>query len=220
VRWVYGSMHVDPPVRQESVAAVHAAHDRGQYLYRADENVEGVQEAGRKTRKGTKEEHAHVHAHAHVHVKHVTCTCACACICHVHVHVHANANAHVHAHAHAQSVTCACARSIYARLLTRVGTCKEGWKCSQMCQWALTERQTLGSGGALQRRHSASLEPLAQRNDAVSVGNELSIVVVVPTNTVVTEPGGSKRSTQCQWALTHLRTQLGAGSRSGRTSGR
>ena len=76
----------------------------------------------------------------------------------------------------------------------------------QACQWALTERQTLGSGGALQRRHSASLEPLAQRNDAVSVGNELSIVVVVPTNAVATEPGGSKRSTQCQWALTERRT--------------
>ena len=60
------------------------------------------------------------------------------------------------------------------------------------CQWALTERQTLGSGGALQRGHSASLEPLAQRNDALSVGNELAfIVVVVPTNTVVTEPGHS-----------------------------
>ena len=81
----------------------------------------------------------------------------------------------------------------------------------QMCQRALTERQTLGSGGALQRRHSASLEPLAQRNDAVSVGNELSIVVVVPTNTVVTEPGGSKRSTQCQWALTQKQTFLGGG---------
>mgnify|MGYP006130328813 CR=1 FL=1 len=73
---------------------------------------------------------------------------------------------------------------------------------AEACQGALTERQTLGSGGALQRRHSASLEPLAQRNDAVSLGNELSIVVVVPTNTVATEPGGSKRSTQCQWALT------------------
>ena len=57
-------------------------------------------------------------------------------------------------------------------------------------------------GGALQRGHSASLEPLAQRNDALSVGNELvgnelAIIVVVPvntvvpTNTVVTEPGHS-----------------------------
>jgi hypothetical protein len=52
VRWVYGSTR-DPPVRQEEVAAVHAAHDRGQH--RVDENVEGVQEAGRKARKGSKE---------------------------------------------------------------------------------------------------------------------------------------------------------------------
>ena len=65
---------------------------------------------------------------------------------------------------------------------------------AQVCQGALTERQTLGSGGALQRGHSASLEPLAQRNDALSVGNELVIIVVVPTKPVVTEPGGSKHS--------------------------
>ena len=52
----------------------------------------------------------------------------------------------------------------------------------------------LEGGGALQRGHSASLEPLAQRNDALSVGNELVIIVVVPTNTVATEPGGSKHS--------------------------
>ena len=58
------------------------------------------------------------------------------------------------------------------------------------CQWALTERQTLGSGGALQRGHSASLEPLAQRNDALSGGKELvilripRILVVIPTKVV------------------------------------
>ena len=84
----------------------------------------------------------------------------------------------------------------------------------QVCQRALTERQTLGSGGALQRGHSASLERLAQRNDALSVGNELSIIVVVPTNTVATEPGGSKTQ-QCQWALTRKANTWGAGSRGG-----
>ena len=83
---------------------------------------------------------------------------------------------------------------------------------AEACQGALTERQTLGSGGALQRRHSASLEPLAQSNDAVSGGNELSpYPVVVPTNTVATEPGGSKRSTQCQWALTRTGRWVRAG---------
>ena len=66
---------------------------------------------------------------------------------------------------------------------------------AQVCQGALTERQTLGSGGALQRGHSASLEPLAQRNDALSGDNKLArIIVVVPANTVATEPGGSKHS--------------------------
>ena len=50
MRWVCGSTR-DPPVRQEDVAAVHAAHDRGQH--RVDASAEGVQEAGRKARKGS-----------------------------------------------------------------------------------------------------------------------------------------------------------------------
>ena len=61
----------------------------------------------------------------------------------------------------------------------------------QACQWALTERQTtLGSGGAPQRGHSASLEPLAQRDDALSRDNKLA-AIPVPTNVVVSEPGRS-----------------------------
>ena len=54
--------------------------------------------------------------------------------------------------------------------------------------------RTLGSGGALQRGHSASLEPLAQHNDALSGGNKVVTIVVVPANTVATEPGGNKHS--------------------------
>ena len=50
MRWVCGSTR-DPPVRQEDVAAVHAAHNRGQH--RVDASAEGVQEAGRKARKGS-----------------------------------------------------------------------------------------------------------------------------------------------------------------------
>ena len=34
MRWVYGSVRVDAPVQQEDVAAVHEAHDRGQYISR------------------------------------------------------------------------------------------------------------------------------------------------------------------------------------------
>ena len=51
VRWVYESMRVDPPVRQEDVAEVHAAHDyREGSIYRADVRMwKGVQEAGRKS---------------------------------------------------------------------------------------------------------------------------------------------------------------------------
>ena len=35
------------------------------------------------------------------------------------------------------------------------------------CQWALTEKRTLGRGGAPQRGHGAPLEPLAQLGDAL-----------------------------------------------------
>jgi hypothetical protein len=54
VRWVYGSTR-DPPVRHEDVAAVHAAHDRSRAALRVDESAEGVQYAGRKARKGSKD---------------------------------------------------------------------------------------------------------------------------------------------------------------------
>ena len=54
MRWVYGSTR-DPPVRHEDVAAVHAAHDRGQH--HVDENVEEVQEArGGRLGKGARKE--------------------------------------------------------------------------------------------------------------------------------------------------------------------
>ena len=54
VRWVYGSTR-DPPVRHEDVAAVHAAHDRSRAASRVDESAEGVQYAGRKAQKGSKD---------------------------------------------------------------------------------------------------------------------------------------------------------------------
>ena len=50
-----------------------------------------------------------------------------------------------------------------------------------------------GGGGAPQRGHSASLEPLAQRNDTLSGDNKLA-VIPVPTNVVVSEPGRGKHS--------------------------
>ena len=61
----------------------------------------------------------------------------------------------------------------------------------EACQWALTRRRTLGIGSALQRGHRAALEPLTQRNDALSVGNKLALiavsVVIAPTNPVALE---------------------------------
>ena len=48
-------------------------------------------------------------------------------------------------------------------------------KCSQMCQRAFTERQTLG--GALERGHGAPLEPLAQLGDALRSVGALSTII-------------------------------------------
>jgi hypothetical protein len=65
---VYGSVRVDAPVQPEDMArGPRGARSRA--VYRADENVEGVQEAGRKTRN----EEGHAHAHAHAHAQSVTC---------------------------------------------------------------------------------------------------------------------------------------------------
>ena len=80
-----------------------------------------------------------------------------------------------------------------AKFVVRETASMEAGAGADGCQWALTERQTLGSGGALQRGHSASLEPLAQRNDALSGDNKLA-AIPVPTNVVVSEPGRSKHS--------------------------
>ena len=60
------------------------------------------------------------------------------------------------------------------------------WRESSVCQRALTERRTLGVGSALQRGHRAPLEPLTQRNDALSGGNE-PVRHVVPTNVVIVQ---------------------------------
>ena len=59
------------------------------------------------------------------------------------------------------------------RFLTR-----KGQRCSLLCQWVLTGKQTLGGGGgALQRGHGAPLEPLAQLGDALRGVGALSTIV-------------------------------------------
>ena len=47
-------------------------------------------------------------------------------------------------------------------------------------------------GGALERGHRALLEPLAQSSDPLSGGNELALIVIVPTNAVVHETERAK----------------------------
>ena len=68
----------------------------------------------------------------------------------------------------------------------------KGAKSSQMCQRALTQKQSLGCGSALERGHGALLEPLAQRSDPLSGGNELALIVIVPTNAVPLETERAK----------------------------
>ena len=61
------------------------------------------------------------------------------------------------------------------------------------CQWALTQKRTLGGGGALERGHGAPLERLAQLGYALGgVGT-----AAVPTNAtelVVTQAAKGRRS--------------------------
>ena len=54
---VYGSMRVDPPPSDRRTWPRSTRRTRSRAVYHADEHVEGVQEAGRKTWKGTKEGH-------------------------------------------------------------------------------------------------------------------------------------------------------------------
>ena len=63
----------------------------------------------------------------------------------------------------------------------------------QACQLVLDTKVNRLGGGALQRGDGAPLEPLAQRSDPLSGGNERVLIVVVPTKAVVTETGSSKR---------------------------
>ena len=53
--------------------------------------------------------------------------------------------------------------------------------------------QTWGSG-ALERRHSTALEPLAQRSDALGGAHEAAFVVIVPTNHIVSEPASQGKN--------------------------
>ena len=64
-----------------------------------------------------------------------------------------------------------------------------------MCQWALTERRTLGRVGAPQRGNGAPLEPLAQLGDALSgVGARAVTVVADATKYICTETAMGTRA--------------------------
>ena len=47
----------------------------------------------------------------------------------------------------------------------------------QACQWALTEKPTFKGGGALERGHSAPVEPLAQLGDTLGGVGAVSLFV-------------------------------------------
>jgi hypothetical protein len=56
-----------------------------------------------------------------------------------------------------------------------------------------TKANAFGAAGALERGHGALLEPLAQRSDPLSGGNELFLpMVIVPTNAVALETERAK----------------------------
>ena len=61
------------------------------------------------------------------------------------------------------------------------------------CQWALTRKRTLLGGGALERGHGASLEPLAQLEDALG-GVGASAILIDAAERVAAQAAKQKRS--------------------------
>ena len=74
----------------------------------------------------------------------------------------------------------------------------------QACQRALTQKQTLGGGGALQRGQGALLERLAQLRDALCSVCALTIHVDAAQHVVSQAVSITKE--QCQGSLTHKQT--------------
>ena len=62
---------------------------------------------------------------------------------------------------------------------------------SQQCQRALTEKQTLGVGGALKRGHGAALERLAQLGDAI--GGVGAVAIIIDTAELVSAQAAKGR---------------------------
>ena len=63
----------------------------------------------------------------------------------------------------------------------------------QECQWALTQKQTLWGGGALQRGDRAPLEPLAQLGDALR-GVGAAALPIKAAELVVAQAAKGRRS--------------------------
>ena len=62
-----------------------------------------------------------------------------------------------------------------------------------MCQRPLTQKRTLGGGGALERGHGASVEPLAQLGDALG-GVGAAAAIIKAAELVVRQTAKGKRS--------------------------
>ena len=62
------------------------------------------------------------------------------------------------------------------------------------CQWALTQKRTLGGGGALERGHGASLEPLAQLSDALGGVGASAVKLIEAAELVVGQAAKQRRS--------------------------
>ena len=77
-----------------------------------------------------------------------------------------------------------------------------------MCQRALTQKQTLWGGGALERGHRALLEPLAQLGDALGgVGAAAAIVEAAELVAAQAAMSGARMvRDECQRALTQKQT--------------
>ena len=91
---------------------------------------------------------------------------------------------------------CECGRALNSDVV-ETKTASEGWSedgvRAAVCQGALTRKQTLQGGGALQRGDRAPLEPLAQLGDALR-GVGAAAVPIKAAELVVAQAAKGRRS--------------------------
>jgi hypothetical protein len=102
--------------------------------------------------------------------------------------------------------TCKTEKKVFANVNVNANVDANANVNANVRQWALTGKQTLLGGGALERDHGAPLESLAQLGDALGVVGPLAMIVE-DAEMVAGQTAMGKE--ECQWALTKKGNTLG-----------